>query len=340
MKQKMKKRLEERQAHRRIADMVGVDFSTSATKVVRLKRVKDEIHLMGVDLLPAVDFSTTAKRVELPRNLSAHYACLAYSGTHAMVRMVNAPLSGDDTTLPENKLRELLNASDDYRVSARLIKKGKGRQDSNFLAAAIPSDDIGFLLNQFPAGPPAPASVEVAGLSFISAFLHARSGEVEHEAVCLIEAGDSVSHFAFLNKGVVVLVGKFDSGGTKMRDKVAKDLGVDDELAASIIADRSINISAVLLDVMTPFLKQLSISKDFIERHQSCRISKVYVSGGVSLLSYWTEMVEQNLHAEVVRWDPFENIQYDPELLPAEITQQSSRFAAAIGAALGGLGEL
>jgi len=327
-------------AQRRPVDLVGVDFSTTATKVVRLKRSKDEISLMGIDLLPAVDFSIAAQRVELPRNLSAHYACLAYSGSSAIVRMVNAPLSGEETTLPDNKLRELLNAKDDYRVSATLIKKGKGRQDSNFLAAAIPSDDVGFLLSLFPAGPPAPASVEVAGLSFISAFLHARAGEAANDAVCLIEAGESGSHFAFLNKGVVVLVGKFDSGGARMRGRVAEDLGVDDELAATIIADRSINISSVVLDVITPFLKQLSMSKDFIERHQSCHVSKVYVSGGVSLISHWSEMVEQYLHAEVVRWDPFENIQCDSELLPAELAQQTPRFAAAVGAAIGGLGEL
>ncbi len=340
MKEKVKKVLEKSPARRRAVDMLGVDFSTTATKVVRLKKTKDEIHLVGVDLLPAVDFSVAAQRVELPRNLAAHYASLAYSGPDSIIRMVNAPLSKDEIILHEGKLRELLNVKDDYRVSSRLIKKGQGRQDSNFLAAAIPSDDVEFLLNLFPAGPPAPASVEVAGLSFISAFLNARSDEAENGAVCLIEAGESGSNFAFLNKGKVVLVGKFDSGGAKMRDRVAEDLGLDAELAATIIADRSINISTVVLDVMTPFLKQLSISKDFIERHQSCQVSKIYVSGGVSLLSHWTEMVEQYLHTAVVQWDPFENIQCDPELFPSEIAQQAPRFAAAVGAALGGLEEL
>lgn len=340
MKEKLNKLVEERFAHRVPVDMVGVDFSTTATKVVRLKKIKEALCLVGVDVLPAVDFRAAAQRVELPKNLTAHYACLTYSGPASIIRMVNAPLSAGETTLHDGKLRELLNVKEDYRVSSKLIKKGAGRRDSNFLAAAIPSDDVRFLLNLFPAGPPAPASVEVAGLSFISSFLNARPDEAKNEAVCLIEAGESGSHFAFLNNGIVVLVGRFDSGGAKMRDRVAADLGVDDELAATIIADRSINISTVVQDVMTPFLKQLSISKDFIERHQSCHISKVYVSGGVSLLSQWTEMVEQSLNMEVVRWDPFENIQCDPELLPSEIALQAPRFAAVVGAAIGGLGGL
>jgi Tfp pilus assembly PilM family ATPase len=188
----------------------------------------------------------------------------------------------------------------------------------------------------FPSGPPAPASVEVAGLASIAAFLNAHKEEALNHAVCLIEAGETVSHFAFLNKGAVVLVGKFDVGGAQLRNKVIEDLGVDDELAGTILTDRSINISTTMLDVMTPFLKQLSISKDFIERHQGCRVSKIYVSGGVSLLPHWPDVVNQILHTDVVHWNPFDNIQCDPELLPRELAEQSTRFSAAIGAAIGG----
>jgi Tfp pilus assembly PilM family ATPase len=318
------------------SDLVGVDFSTTATKVVRLKKTKSELALLGIDLLPAVDFKTAARRIELPRNILANYGCLAYSGTASVVRMVNAPLAAEEDKLPEAKLRELLNVDADYRVSAMLAKRGNGRQDSSFLAAAVPEDDVRFLLNMFPAGPPAPASVEVAGLAFLPAFLNARAAECKDEAVCLIEAGESVSHFVFLNKGSVALVGKFGFGGNLLRAKVVNDLGVDDELAGTILTDRSINLSTTMVDVMTPFLKQLSISKDFIERHQGCRVSKVYVSGGLSLLPHWSSAVEQMLHAEVVQWSPFENIQYDPDVIPDEMVVQAPRFAAAVGAVIGG----
>ena len=258
-----------------------------------------------------------------------------------MVRMINALLPDGETELPDNKLRELLNVEDDYRVSATLVNRGQGRKDSSLLAAAIPEDDVQFLLNMFPAGPPAPASVEVAGLSFVAAFLNARGDECRDEAVCLIEAGDTVSHFVFINKGTVVLIGKFGFGGSNLREKVIKDLGVDEELADTIMSDQSINISTTMNDAMTPFFKQLSISKDFIERHQGCRISKMYVSGGLSLLPNWSSLVEQMLHAEVQHWSPFENIQYDhPNIIPEHLASQATRFAAAMGAAIGGFEEL
>ena len=152
----------------------------------------------------------------------------------------------------------------------------------------------------------------------------------------MIEVGESVSHFAFLNKGETVLVGKFGFGGSLLRKKVVKDLGVDDELAGTILQDRSINISSTISDVMAPFLKQLSISKDFIERHQGCRILKVYVSGGLSLLPHWSEVLEPMVQAKVVHWSPFENIQYDSDVLPEDLVRQATRFSAAVGAAIGG----
>ncbi len=322
---------------RRLTDVVGIDFSTTSTKVVRLKKNKGEMSLVGVDLLPALDFGSASQQIELPRNMIANYSCLAYSGSAAVVRMIKDPLPAEEITLSEARLRELLNLEDHFRVSATLIKRGTGRQDSHFITAAIPEDDVRFLLNIFSSGSPAPASIEVAGLSFIAAFLNARGDECANESVCVIESGESVSNFAFINQGEIVLVGKFGFGGGMLRSKVVKDLGVDDELAGSILQDRSINISATISDVMTPFLKQLSISKDFIERHHGCRVSKVYVSGGLSLLPHWASVFKSMIHAEIIHWSPFEKIQYDSEVLPESLAKQATRFSAAMGAAIGGL---
>lgn len=324
-----------KQGQRRLNDLVGIDFSTTATKVVRLKYAKGELCLAGLTLLPAVDFGVSQGRLELPRNLTANYGCMAYTGASAVVRMVNTQLPNGEE-ISESSLRELLNVTADYRVTARVVSAGKGRQDSSLLAAAIPDADACSILNMFPGGAPAPASLEVSGLSFISAFLHARGEESADSTVCLLEAGESISHFAFLKKGEVALVGKMPFGAQLLRKKLADDLGVDDELAASILSDRSINITSSLTSVLDPFVKQISISKDFIERHLGCRVSKIYISGGLSLISSWSEEVGQMLRSEIVPWSPLENITCDPGIIPEELSDQVTRFSAAIGAAIGG----
>lgn len=335
----IKQMLSKKRSQRRYSDLVGIDFAHSATKIVRLKQVGNEVSLTGIDLLPAVDFSSESARIELPRNMMTNYSCLSYSRPEAVVRLVNTPLSADDENLPEAKLRDLLSVDEDFRVSARLIKRGKGRQDSSLLAVGMPQDDVGFMLDMFPAGPPAPASLELSGLSFLSAFMHARGAECAGEAVCLIDTGELSSTYVFMNEGTVVLIGKMNFGSRILRNRLAEDLGVDEELANSILNDRSINISSSLNSVLEPILKQISISKDFIERHQGCRVGKLYVSGGLSLLPSWSDEVGHMLQLDAISWSPLENISIDPDILSPELKLEATRFSAAIGAALGGFEE-
>jgi len=319
---------------RKMTDLVGIDFSTTAIKVVRIKKGKDGLSLADIDLFSPVDFGAPVARIELPRNIAAHYGCLAYSAPDALIRMINVKPEPGETTLPEAKIREVLNVDEDYRVSALAVKGGG--PDPAFLAVAIPERDARFLLGTFPAGPPAPISIETSGLAFAAAFMNACPEESADETICLIDVGETLSHFIFLDKGAVVLAGKFGFGAGLLRARVATDLEVDEELAETILMDQSINVSASLMGAMAAFVKQLSISRDFIERHRRTRVSKVYVSGGLSLLPAWMGMIRQMLHADVLTWDPLRNVHCPRGVLSEEMAGQATRFAAAIGAAVGG----
>ncbi|MDF7809116.1 pilus assembly protein PilM [Pontiellaceae bacterium B12219] len=321
----------------RFSDLIGVDFSSTGTKVVRIKQSKGALALVGMDILPAVDLSEESACLSLPRNLTTNYCCLSYTGKQAVVRMINTNIANEVESLPEKKIRELLNINDEFRVSARLIKRGKDRQDSSFLAASIPNDDAERLIGMFPSGPPAPASLEISGLSFVTAFLHARGSECADSTVLLLETGETMSHFAFLTNGLITLVGKMPFGAKMLREKLAEELGLDEELAFSILSDASVNISSSISSILIPYIKQLSISKDFIERHQGGRISRLYISGGLSLLPAWGTEVGRLLGTHVAHWSPLENIEYSPEAYGDDMIKQATRFSAAIGAAIGGI---
>jgi len=325
---------------RKVSDLVGVDFSITGTKVVRLKKMKGgRISLVGIDLLPALDLTASKCSLKLSKQLTTHYVNLVYSGKEAVARVLNVPLPAGEEMLSDEKLRELLNVSEEYRVSAGLLKRESGRKDSMFLAAAIPESIIKTVLSSFETGAPALASIEVAGLAFISSFLHAQGDKVKKEAVCIVEYGESTTYFAFLNQGMVLLVGRFDFGGAVMRNKISKDLGVDEDLTKTVIVDRSIDVSSLIMEAMMPILKQLSISKDFVERHQSCEISKLYISGGTHQLSCWTEEVAKYLQVEVIPWNPLENIYCAKGVIPESFSDKIASFSVAVGAAIGGLEE-
>ncbi|HEY5653098.1 MAG TPA: pilus assembly protein PilM [Pontiella sp.] len=334
----IKKSSKKNQSIQKLSSIVGIDFGTTATKLVKLKSGgKGSLELIGIEMLPPVDFEAPVSQVVLPDELRSNYCALAYSGSSAVVRMVNTPLDADEKTNPQTKLRGLLNVGEDFRASASLLVRGAGKKDSSLLAAAVPLKDVEYMLKMFPSGPPAPASLEVSGLSFITAFLNAHGSDCKDSTVCLVEAGETVTHYAFISKGTIVLLGKFAFGGRTLRKKLASDLGVDEELAASILEDRSINISTSINAVMNPFVKQLSISKDFIERHQGCRVEKFYASGGLSLLSGWVSEFGSMVHTDVETWNPLNNIEVDSSVISPELEKEATRFSAAIGAAIGGI---
>ena len=66
-----------------------------------------------------------------------------------------------------------------------------------------------------------------------------------------------------------------------------------------------------------------------------------YGIGGLSLVQPWLSVLKQMLHTDVVFWSPFENVQLDhPNVIPDDISGQATRFAAAMGAVIGGLEDL
>ena len=70
----------------------------------------------------------------------------------------------------------------------------------------------------------------------------------------------------FVNKGAIILARKLDVGGDAVVDRVQKHLGVEREMAESIMSEGAIDISQSVREVIDPFLRQMMISRDFVER--------------------------------------------------------------------------
>ena len=92
-------------------------------------------------------------------------------------------------------------------------------------------------------------------------------------------------------------------------------------------------------DVMDGFVKQIMVSRDFVERRENCRISKVYVSGGATKSRDWLTELRTALGYDVSLWNPFDAVKVADGMLGENLKDHESRFAAALGAALATLTE-
>ncbi|MCU0856806.1 MAG: hypothetical protein MUC65_00190 [Pontiellaceae bacterium] len=324
------------QSGRRPAALLGLDFATSGVKAVHFKRIKDRITLVAADILPPSGPDETMKPV-YSKTMAAYYAALCATMEDVTIRVFSEIIPDDENV--EALVRGKLNASNDYRVGTQVLSRGRNKRESSILGVSVPEKTIQHYLSLFANGAPAPHSLEVSGLAAFSAFLFSRGRQTENQTVCLIESGARCTYAAFMHNNQFQLINRFECGGELLQRHVQQMLGVDREMACEILSGGSVDLTAPVRQAMGPFLKQLSIYREFVERQCKSSVSAVYLSGGLSASPYWKSAVRDVLSFAPEEWSPFEKIDILPNAFPEHLKGQESRFAAAAGAALAGMEE-
>jgi len=313
-------------------DLVAVDFDADAVRCVRLKLSGAEVIVAATDILPAVDIGdeTQAKAFELPKSMASRYVAICIPGYDAIVKLLNLP--GALTGQVEEQIREHMGVEEvPYRFGYRIISQT--HSETRLLTVAIPESQVQAACAIFPSGLPVPVTVELGGLAVMSAFLHGPGQTVQDEAVGVIEFGSRVTYFAFFKKCELILIRKFDFGHFSLLDRIEKSMGVDRQTAQDIVVDRSFDISQLVKDLADPFIKQLVISKHFVERRENCHISKIFVPDDPRVSRDWLNEIKAALGLDASTWHPFDGVKLMPEALPQKFEICRSQFAAALGAA-------
>jgi Tfp pilus assembly PilM family ATPase len=325
---------------RDISDVLAVDLGASGTKVVRLKKVGAEASVVAVDLLPKLVFPAgdpgAGAPLQLDRALQARYVALAGAGATSIVKLISFPSHSEKS--PDAHVNELMGLGNDadFRMGYEILSET--RAERRVLAAAIPERDAQAMLALFPTGTPAPCSLEVSGLAGLTAFERGAGLAQQEGCVAAIECGAQATLVAFYNKGVMVMVRKFEFGANSILKKLQGSLGVDEEVAAGILNDGSFDISQILHHAMEPFLQQLVISWDFVERREDVRVGALYACGGGMMMRSWGQEMETATGQKPQVWNPFEGLTLADGAFPQRLKGQESRFAAAVGAGLSMLG--
>jgi len=314
-------------------DMVALDFDSDAVRCVRVKLVGDEVTVVAADILPAVDIGNAvqARAFELPKSMAARYVAMCIPGDAAIVKLLNLPGSLDDRV--EEQIREHMGVEEgSYRFGYRIVSQT--HSETRLLTVAIPEVQVQAVCAIFPSGLPVPVSVELGGLAVMSAFLHGPGKTIQDEAVGVIEFGARVTYFAFFKKSELILIRKFDFGHLNLLDRIEKSMGVDRQTAHDIVADRSFDISHIVKDFADPFIKQLVISKHFVERRENCHITKIFVPDDPRFSSDWLNEIKVALGLDASTWQPFDGVKLMPDAFPQKLGKCRAQFAAALGAAL------
>jgi len=325
------------------ADVVGIDVGSTSVKAVRMRRGDSgAAEVLAARVMPPVSLPdlqsgspAEAPALDLDPEFRAKYACLTVSGREAVVKLLSFPGQFDEKAEQKVVDNMGLDKPDDYRISYKLISEGHGRSESRVLTVALREKQAAVLPLMLPAGPPAPYSLEISGLAAMAAFLRSAGAAHSNGAVGVVEFSARVTTFALFNRNVLALVRRFSFGTEALLEKVQNTLGVDRETAQGIVTDGSFDISQSVSDIMEPLIKQLIVSRDFVERRENCRIEGIYASGGLALSHDSLAEIKSSMEIDVTAWNPFENLNVADRALPKDLAGQEWRFAAAVGACLG-----
>ena len=328
-------------------DLLAIDFSQPLPKGCRLRHANGNLNLLAADVLPALPQETAegenaaSAKIEIPPALMARHLAICISGRNALVKLLNLP--GQITGESEAKIREDMgvSASEYHRIGYQVLGMGHGRVETKLVAVALPEKDIQKYLGFFAEDWPVPVSVEMAGLAAINAFIKGYLESSPGEAIGVIQFEDHVSFFAFFYKKELVLIRKFDFGHEYVLSTIENRLNVNRETAVNVASDQSFDITQMIKEVSDPFVRQLVISKHFVERRENCRISKIYIPGTAPASYRLTQEISVASECTVEGWDPFKAVNMAQNAASDRISLQGqfSQFAASIGAGVGFLFE-
>ena len=317
------------------ADVLGLDLGGSGIKAVRMKLVHGQVVITGVDILPAVAISTEegddGAPLLIPKPLRARHVAFAVSGGGSQIKLLSFPAHSEKSI--ETHILELMGIGDrsQYRIAYEPLTET--RTEVRVLAVAIQEAVGRKICRLCPEGKPAPCAIESAGLASMTAFEKGPGTKHAENCVAVIDFGLNGSVVSFFNRGGLILVRKLDFGAVNILRKLQDNLGVDQEVAMGILNDGSFDVSRVVHSAMEPFLQQLVISWDFVERRENVHIHDLYACGGGAGLGLWAQELEAATGKKPVIWNPFEDFTLLPGAFPDHLKGQESRFSAAIGAA-------
>ncbi len=319
-------------------DVVGLDVGGATTRVVRIKRIGEGFTLVGADLFPRQAMpAPEAEEVHappllLPKSLRAPYAAIAVTSPQAAIRMLSVP--GGAESLAGLNFNELLGLAEgvDFRIGYEVLS-AEGREQS-VLASALPEKQARWAVSLLPQGLPAPCSLQAGGAAVLNCFareLAAHHGDVP---AIFVQVGHDVTDMAAFYKGRLALYRQCMMGSQSIVKTVQERFGIEEELVPGVLEDDLIDASQPIAAAIEPFLRQLVLAREFVERKRSCRIEKILLCGALLGSKHWNEHIGRTMGITPEIWNPLATLPCLPDALSERVKGMENRFATAVGAAL------
>ena len=321
-----------------LTDVVGLDVGGVTTRAVRLRRTGETVTLVAADLFPRQALPDLAgesghsQPLLLPKPLLALYAAIGITSPQASIRLLSVPAGAD--SLEQLNFNELLGITEgaEYRIGYEVLAT-EGREQS-VLASALPEAQARWAVSLLPQGVPAPYSLQTAGAAVLNCFSSELAAHHGDAPAIFVHVGTDITDVAVFFKGRLALYRQCMMGSQSIVKTVQERFGIEEELVPGVLEDDLIDASQPIATAIEPFLRQLVLAREFVERKRSCRIEKVLLCGSLLGSKHWDLHISKTMGITPQVWNPLATLPSLPDALSERVKGMEGRFATAVGAAL------
>lgn len=345
-------------------DIVGIDVGSSAVKLVRLRESRGNFHLVNIGIMPLAPETIVDNTimdspaiVESIRNLMASMKIKAkrvatsISGHSVIIRKIMLPIMTDaelEASISWEAEQYIPFDISEVNLDFHILgPDSKDPSQMNVMLVAAKKDFVDDFVAVFAETGLEPVVMDIDCFAVENMFDY-NYGFVDEEVVALIDLGASATSVNVLKGNVSLFTRDIQAGGNLIGEELQKRLGVSSEEAERAkLGDRDLadvdpeSVDEILRDAIENLVQEVQRSLDFFTATSSeDRVTKVYLTGGVSSSKQVREALEKRLGLPTERVNPFRNLtindkEFDTEYLEAI----GPMFSVAVGLAMRKVGD-
>jgi len=345
-------------------DIVGIDVGSSAVKIVSLHESRGTFQLQSVGIMPLnpetiVDntIMDSTAIVDAILNLlgalkiKSKRVATSVSGHSVIIRKISLPIMTDSEL--ESSIQweaeqyipfDISEVNIDFQI---LGPDPADPSQMNVMLVAAKKDFVDDHTALFTESGLDPVVMDIDCFAVENMFDY-NYGFVDDEVVALIDLGASATSVSVLRGDASIFTRDIQTGGNLLSEELQKRLGLSSgDAERAKLGERNIadvdpdSIDEILTEAIDNLAQEVQRSLDFFAATSSDdRISKVYLTGGVSNSVKVREALEERLGIPAERVDPFRNVKIKDKEFDAEYLDAiGPMFSVAAGLAMRKVGD-
>jgi len=316
--------------------LLVLGFGSSATRCAVLTRNQKQVRWERAVRLPPVDQDLAFDGSDLSsvlagENLRSDYLSVVYGGAGIGIRLLSFPGKPGDEQALNHQVTEALGVdSQTTSIVLQVVhQSGEGEpQEYAVLAATMPRPLVTGIRGMVEGAGMRPVSLVtpgVAAANLTRAFPQLLE-KTQITAFLDIEASGSI--LLLYRNTDLVLARHFRFGADRIVQTLQNGTNLDYETAAKLFLSGSFDFSASVAPVVEPWLHQISISLDFLERRYGNSVQELFLFGEGARSDVLEKMIRDRVQCPVTQWHPLADGGIMPT--PPKLTESVDAFTAAV----------